>query len=323
MKKIVVIGLGNVGFTYVNVSVARGIEAEWVFIDKNKDLCDAHAHDFQDMVAVLPRNGSTFRAGTFADAKGADIAVVCASIPAGKDMSDRLALAGKNAELMKSFTEELKNAGFKGVFIVAANPCDVMAAAIHYAGNYPFKKVISAGTTLDSARMKKFIAQRFNIAADSVNVSVLGEHGGSAFVAWSQAKIGDINFKNILKTKRIKKDELDELEVKMKKEGFYIWERKGNTQFGIATSLYEITQAVLLNKRTVMNIGVKLPSSYKHSGVWISIPVIVGENGYEYLPTKPTLSDDEWAKFEKSSALLAKVHNETLNQIGIHTDIEE
>ncbi|QSF13745.1 L-lactate dehydrogenase [Mycoplasma sp. Mirounga ES2805-ORL] len=317
MKKIIVVGLGNVGFTYVTISVARGLQAEWIFVDKNQEVADAHAHDFQDMVALMPRNNSTFRTGTLADAKGADVVVIAASIPADKTFADRLALAGANAKLMGDFGQQLKDAGFKGVVIVPANPCDVMAAAVHYASGLPFKKVISTGTLLDSARFKKIIAQRFNVSADSVIGSILAEHGASAMANWSQVKVGDADIATLIKTKRISANELDEILEKTVKEGFYIFSRKGNTQFGIATSIFEITDAVINNKRQVMNVGVKLPGGYKNAGIYSSIPVIVGENGYEYLPSKPTMTKEEWAKFEESTAKLAKVHEDTLDKIGI------
>ncbi|WP_429990919.1 lactate/malate family dehydrogenase, partial [Mycoplasmopsis bovis] len=81
MKKIIVVGLGNVGFTYINTSVARGLEAEWVLVDKNVQIAEAHAHDFEDMVSLMPRNGSTFRQGTLLeDSKDADVVVITASI---------------------------------------------------------------------------------------------------------------------------------------------------------------------------------------------------------------------------------------------------
>lgn len=316
MRKIVVVGLGNVGFTYVNVCVSRGIQAEWIFVDKNEALAEAQAHDFEDMVSIMPRNNSTFRKGTLADAKGADIVMIAASIPA-KVLSDRLALAAENSKLMKSFAEQLKASGFKGTVIIPANPCDVMAAAFTYAGGYPAKKVISAGTVLDSARFRKFIAKRANVSPDSVQGYILGEHGASAMAVWSQVKIGDAKVGQLIEKGILKKSELPQILKDTIAEGFYIYSRKGNTCFGIGTSCYEITSAVLENKRIVMTIGVKLPAGYKNAGIYTSIPVIVGEDGYEYLPTKPEMSAEEWEQFEASTSALAKVHEDVLHSIGI------
>ncbi|VEU77867.1 lactate/malate family dehydrogenase [Mycoplasmopsis columbinasalis] len=321
MKKIVVIGLGNVGITFTTIAVTRGLEAEYVFIDKNENVCEAHAHDLQDMVALMPRNRSTFRKGTFADAKGADVAIITASIPM-KNLTDRLALAAENAKLMKHFGDELTKNGFTGVVVVASNPCDVMAAILPYASGIPHHRVISTGTLLDSARLKKFIGEKLNVAADTVQASVLGEHGASAMVAWSTMKIGDSNLQDLISAGVIKKDELDELLVRTVKEGLYIYNLKGNTQFGIGTSLYEITSAVVNDKRLVMNVGVKLPKEYKNAGIYTSIPVIVGKNGYEYLPSKVSFNKDELAAFEKSTTALAKVHKDTLGLIDVDVDFK-
>lgn len=315
MKKIIVVGLGNVGFTYVNISVARGIEAEWVFVDKNEDIALAHAIDFSDMVSILPRNGSKFRVGTLeSDGADADIVVVCASIPADKSFSDRLALAGANAKLMKNFGDTLKKVGFKGTVIVAANPCDVMAAVFHYASGLPAEKVISAGTILDSARLKKLVSHYFNVESDSVTLSMIAEHGASAVPVWSSAKVGETFIKDLPQfTEELK----EQLYVDSKKVAFEIFSRKGNTQFGIGTSLYEITAAILNNKRKIMTVGVKLPNDFKHPGIYFTIPVIVGENGYEYLKEKMSLTPEEWERFDKASEGFCKVHNDTLGQVGV------
>ncbi|MFL1038108.1 hypothetical protein ACJOMK_06645 [Mycoplasmopsis synoviae] len=56
MKKVIVIGMGNVGTTFVNIALARGLQANFVFVDKNEEICQAHVHDFQDMIAIMPRN---------------------------------------------------------------------------------------------------------------------------------------------------------------------------------------------------------------------------------------------------------------------------
>lgn len=315
MKKIIVIGLGNVGFTFVNVSVCRGLQAEWVFVDKSEEIAYAHAKDFSDMVSIMPRNGSTFRIGTLEeDGADADLVVVCASIPASKDFSDRLALAGANSKLMNSFGSTLKKVGFKGTVIVASNPCDVMAAVFHYASGLPAEKVISAGTILDSARLKKLISHHFNIQSDSVSISMIAEHGASAVPVWSTAKVGETFIKDLPQfTEEIK----EKLYEDSKKEAFEIFSRKGNTQFGIGTSLFEIADAVLNNKRSILTVGVKLPDTFKHPGIYFTIPVIVGENGYEYLKEKMSLTPQEWERFDTAAEKFAKVHNDTLSQVGV------
>ncbi|WP_192439157.1 lactate/malate family dehydrogenase [Mycoplasmopsis bovis] len=323
MKKIIVVGLGNVGFIYINTSVARGLEAEWVLVDKNVQIAEAHAHDFEDMVSLMPRNGSTFRPGTLLeDSKDADVVVITASIPADKTFSDRMALAGANAKLMQSFAKDLDAAGFKGIVVVAANPCDVMAAAVHYGSKIPANRVISAGTNLETGRLKKMLAAKFKTSPDAIRASVLGEHGATAMIAWSTVKVGETTLEGLVESGKITKEDYEEVLKQVIAEAFYIWSRKGNTQFGIATSLFEITKAILDNRRTVMNLGVKIPEGYKHAGIYVSIPVIIGENGYEYLPFKPSLTKEEWIKFEASTEAVAKVHTDILKSIGVDIKFE-
>lgn len=271
----------------------------------------------------MPRNGSTFRPGTLLeDSKDADVVVITASIPADKTFSDRMALAGANAKLMQSFAKDLDAAGFKGIVVVAANPCDVMAAAVHYGSKIPANRVISAGTNLETGRLKKMLAAKFKTSPDAIRASVLGEHGATAMIAWSTVKVGETTLEGLVESGKITKEDYEEVLKQVIAEAFYIWSRKGNTQFGIATSLFEITKAILDNRRTVMNLGVKIPEGYKHAGIYVSIPVIIGENGYEYLPFKPSLTKEEWTKFEASTEAVAKVHTDILKSIGVDIKFE-
>ena len=51
---------------------------------------------------------------------------------------------------------------------------------------------------LDTARLKSLISKEINVKPTDINVYVLGEHGNSQFVAWSNANIGLQKFRSIL-----------------------------------------------------------------------------------------------------------------------------
>ncbi|QSF13531.1 L-lactate dehydrogenase [Mycoplasma sp. Mirounga ES2805-ORL] len=312
MNKIVVIGLGNVGFTYINIALSKGVEAEWVLVDKNEDLCIAHAHDFEDMLSINPNNQSTFKVGNLLDAANADIVVITASIPRISGNADRIKLASENVKLMKTFADALKKADFKGIIIVPSNPCDVMAAAFHYLG-FPHEKVISTGTLLDTARLRKFIAKKYNVSPSLVKTSIVGEHGTSATPIWSTSTVDNKKLLDLIQDE----NELSELREKVINEGYYISSRKGNTQFGIGMSIYEITNAILNDTNQIINIGVKLPDNFKNRGIYSSIPVSVGKNGYKYLNNAMFMTDKELDLFNKSTLKMANVHSEILEIIGI------
>ncbi len=194
--------------------------------------------------------------------------------------------------------------------------------AVHYGSKIPANRVISAGTNLETGRLKKMLAAKFKTSPDAIRASVLGEHGATAMIAWSTVKVGETTLEGLVESGKITKEDYEEVLKQVIAEAFYIWSRKGNTQFGIATSLFEITKAILDNRRTVMNLGVKIPEGYKHAGIYVSIPVIIGENGYEYLPFKPSLTKEEWTKFEASTEAVAKVHTDILKSIGVDVKFE-
>lgn len=52
------------------------------------------------------------------------------------------------------------------------------------------QKVIGTGTTLDTARLRYLLGDYFNVDPKNVHAYVIGEHGDSEMVPWSQAFVG-------------------------------------------------------------------------------------------------------------------------------------
>ena len=99
-------------------------------------------------------------------------------------------LINKNSKIFKSIITEVMKNDFKGYFLVATNPLDIMTYITYkYSGMNP-NKVIGSGTSLDTARLRYLIGEKVNINPKSIHTYVIGEHGDSEFVLWSSALIG-------------------------------------------------------------------------------------------------------------------------------------
>ncbi|AXE60500.1 lactate dehydrogenase [[Mycoplasma] phocae] len=322
MTKIGIIGVGLVGSSYLYASLNKNIEADYVLIDKFMDYASAQARDLNDAACSMADNGSTFKAGNYEDLKDAQIVVITASVkPKEGVLKDRLELLIDNAKLIKEIGENLKRVGFSGVTIIASNPVDLMACIYQQVTKFEPCKVISSGTILETARMKKFLSEKINIKASSITGFVIGEHGARCLIPFSKIRIGLGSLKDWLANNTIDQKWLQNLNEKVKNEAFEIISGKGITNFGIGENLAILCQAILNDRQVILSLGVRLSEEYKHSGVYFGLPVILGKNGYRHLP-KIRLDEDEQKIFDQYSGEMKDTIFEVLKGLKIKPDFK-
>ena len=91
-------------------------------------------------------------------------------------------------DIMPQITHYTKDA----VIIMITNPLDVTTYCAAKCFDYPENRLFGTGTTLETLRFKRIIANHYNVDAKDVQGYMLGEHGNSAFPAWSLLNIGGI-----------------------------------------------------------------------------------------------------------------------------------
>lgn len=291
MKKVVVVGCGNVGMAYINNLVnTKGLINELVLIDTNREKILGEAMDLSHAAAVINSN-IKIKAGTYADCFTADIVVICA----GKNQDKgeiRLDLVRNNNEIIKSIVKDVMQSGFNGVFLVATNPVDVMSYAVQKYSGLPSGKIIGTGTLLDTERLKYLLSQKIHINTENIHAYVLGEHGDSSFAVWSKSTIGMVP---ILDT--VSKDDLDAIEYEVKHLAYKIIDYKKETSYGVANCLLKITKAILNDESIVLNVSSPV------DGIYIGLPSVINKDG-NIGTMKISLSEDEMEKFEHSKSVI-------------------
>ena len=249
MNKVIIIGCGNVGMSYAFSLLNQNTNVnELVLIDINKDRIVGEAMDLNHCLAFSPSK-IDIRVGDYTDCKDAKLIVIAAGANQNPGET-RMDLINKNSKIFKSIITEVMNNGFKGYFLVATNPLDIMTYITYkYSGMKP-NKVIGSGTSLDTARLRYIIGEKVNINPKSIHTYVIGEHGDSEFVLWSSALIGSEKIDKYLT--------LD-----------------GATYYGIAMCLTRITNAILNNENTIITI-----SSYdEENDIYFSTPSVINKDG--------------------------------------------
>ena len=273
-NKVVLIGCGNVGSSYAYAIINQRTKvSELVIIDTNKDKAIGDVMDLNHSLAFAPSK-LKIRVGDYSDVRDAKIVCITAGLNQ-KPGETRLNLISKNKEIIKDITTTVMDNGFNGVFLIATNPLDIMTSLVYkYAKlkNPDFKtnQVIGSGTSLDTSRLRYLIGDRLKINPNNVHAYVIGEHGDSEFVPWSNATVGLNPISNYLK-----EDELTEIYLDVRDSAYKIIERKGFTNFGIGVCLVKITNAILGDENTIITV-----SCYDDKyDVFISEPAIINKDG--------------------------------------------
>lgn len=269
MNKVIIIGCGNVGMSYAFSLLNQNTNVnELVLIDINKDRIVGEAMDLNHCLAFSPSK-IDIRVGDYTDCKDAKLIVIAAGANQNPGET-RMDLINKNSKIFKSIITEVMNNGFKGYFLVATNPLDIMTYITYkYSGMKP-NKVIGSGTSLDTARLRYIIGEKVNINPKSIHTYVIGEHGDSEFVLWSSALIGSEKIDKYLTL-----DEMNKIEDDVRNAAYEIIDRKGATYYWIAMCLTRITNAILNNENTIITI-----SSYdEENDIYFSTPSVINKDG--------------------------------------------
>lgn len=306
-RRVVIIGAGHVG-SHVGVSLAaQGICDEIVFIDTDSKKAVAQTEDLFDATAYFPHHVEVW-AGDYSALDDAEICVISAgSLPdfaAGEDRMDSLGLTMRE---IKPISKAIKERNYKGIIISISNPADVIARYIQSATGIPAERVVSTSTTLDSARLKKILARELRVDQKSITAYVMGEHGESQMVAWSQVLIGGRSLLSLMKERpeEYGRMNLKKMAGDARYGGWLVLEGKGSTEFGIGASAAELIKAILANERKILPISTMLNGEYGQNDVYASVPAALGREGVcEIIELE--LTEDELAEFAASCDAMRK-----------------
>ena len=311
-RKIVLVGTGFVGMSFAYSLLNQGGVNELVLVDVLKDKAEGEAMDLSHGLSCAPSR-INIKAGEYSECKDADIVVITAGI-AQKPGQTRLELATINAKIMKDITQNVIANGFKGIFIVASNPVDIMTYVVEKVSGFPKSRVIGSGTVLDTSRLRYILGEYLAVSSKNVHAYIMGEHGDSSFVPWTHCYIGCKKIQEVLDDKHIDKSVLDDIYKDVQQAAYEIINRKKATYYGIGLALTKLVKAILNDENEILPISTKLEGEYNHSGLFIGVPAIINSNGTrEILQLK--LTSEEQAKFDVSWNTLEATIRSTIDPI--------
>lgn len=303
MRKITIIGAGNVGATVAYALALEGVANEILIIDINTKKAEGEAIDI-GQGGLFFREDIRITSGDYEDAEDSDIVIITSGMTRKPGMT-RLDLAQVNVDILCDIAPKITKHAPNAIYLIISNPVDVLTYVFHKITSIPEKRIIGSGNSLDTARLRYWLADTFDISQQNVHAYVFGEHGDSSFVPWSQAAICTARVEDYYK--KLKGQEIDKAAVEeyVRKSGGEIIARKGATFYAVASAAVNICKIIFSGVDTALSVSTMMHGEYGVSDVCLSTISIVGQNGIRsQIPAQ--LTEEEEKRLQHSADCLKK-----------------
>lgn len=308
--KVGVIGCGFVGSTAAYAMALTNAVNELVLVDVNMNLARAQAEDILHATPfVTPLRIS---AAGYENLEGAEVVVLACGV-GQKPGETRLQLLERNVHIFESVVPNVLRYAHKAVLIVASNPVDMITHITAKIAGISPHRVIGSGTILDTARFRALLGENLDVSPHSVHAYVIGEHGDSEVLVWSNAMVGGIPLPEFAEQvgRPVTQEVKERIDDGVRRAAYRIIEGKGATYYGIGAGLSRIVNAIRDNEQVVLTVSALITDMDDFNGISFSLPRIVGGAGISST-FRPVLSDMEHKEIEKSIEIL----RESARQIG-------
>ena len=301
-RKITVIGAGNVGATIAYTLSLDDVASEIVLIDINKDKVEGEVMDivqgtsFREPISVI--------AGDYADAAGSDIVIITSGV-GRKPGQTRIDLAQTNVNILKSITPEIVKHAPNALYVIVANPVDVMTYVFTKISGLPESQIIGSGTILDTSRLRYDLSDHFKIAQNNIHAYVFGEHGDTSFIPWSLASVSgcDLDLYEELMMKKGNEPLNKEDTLKyVQKSGGEIIAKKGATFYAVSVSVMKILKKLTAAYDSFATVSSLMHGEYGVEDVCLSAMTVIGPEGVKgKVPVKLTAEEEEKMRFSANA----------------------
>jgi malate dehydrogenase len=294
-SKVTVVGAGMVGGTVAQL-LAQGDYADVVLVDIVEGLPQGKALDLMQAGPVLGYDTRLVGTNSYGETAGSDVVVITSGVARKPGMS-RDDLLKTNMGIVASVTEEIVATSPDAVIIVVSNPLDAMCHVAFDTAGFPRERVIGQAGVLDSARFRTFIALELDVSVEDVSAFVLGGHGDTMVPLSRYSTVAGIPITELIEGARLR-----QIEQRTADGGAEIVSllKTGSAYYAPASSVVEMVEAVVLDKKRILPTSVLLQGEYAIDGLYVGVPVKLGSNGMEQI-IEISLTDDEQAALRRSA----------------------
>jgi malate dehydrogenase len=301
LKKITVVGAGNVGAATALKAAEKELAEEIILIDVLSGLPQGKALDLWESSPVESFDSRVTGTNDYKDTAGSNLVIITAGLPRKPGMSrDDLLIA--NRDIVKNVTENIVNYSPQSIIIVISNPLDAMTYVALKVSGFEKHRVLGMAGILDSARLRHFISEELNVSVKDVQALVLGGHGDSMVPLIRYTTISGIPISEFIGEKKLQK-----LIERTSNGGIEIVNllKTGGAYYAPAASVIEMADAIAYNRNRILPCSAWLEGEYGLNNVYCGVPVMLGKNGIEKI-VELNLNENELADLKKSAAGVAE-----------------
>ena len=298
-KKISLIGAGQIGGTLAHLIALKEL-GDVVLFDVAEGLAKGKALDIAQSSGVSGFNISLTGTNNYEDIKNSDVIIITAGVPRKPGMS-RDDLLGINLKIIKQVAQGVKNNSPNAFVICITNPLDVIVMAFQRYSLLPTSKVVGMAGILDSSRYKYFLSKELKEPVKNIETLVLGGHGDTMVPMLNHTLINKKPLGDLIKSKKISKEKVDEIINKTRKGGAEIVKllEKGSAFYAPAASGVEMAESYLKNLKKTLPCAAYLKGEYGFKDLYAGVPVVIGAQGVEKV-LEIKLDTNEKKNFETS-----------------------
>ncbi len=302
MKRITVIGAGNVGATVASVVAEKDIVNEVVLVDVREGVAEGKALDMWQMAPINHYNtriiGTTNK---YERTANSDIIVITSGMPRKPGMS-RDDLIATNAKIVKNVVEQAIEYSPDAIIIVVVNPLDVMTYAAYKTAKKHSSKVFGMAGILDTARYRAFLADELDVSPNDIHALLLGGHGDTMVPLPRYTTVSGIPITEILPKERI-----DAIVERTKMGGGELVRLMGTSAwYAPGTAAAQMCEAVINDSNSIVPVCTLLDGEYDQKNVFLGVPVKLGAGGIKKI-VELKLTEEEMALLDNSAQSVKKV----------------
>jgi len=298
-NKISLVGSGQIGGTLALLAGLKNL-GDVVLFDIAKGVPQGKGLDIAQASTIEGFDSKVTGANSYAALKGSDVVIVTAGVPRKPGMS-RDDLLGINNSVMHAVGKGIKKYCPKAFVICITNPLDVMVHQLRKACGLPFNRVVGMAGVLDSARLRLFLAQEFDVSVEDVTAFVLGGHGDSMVPLVRYSTVAGIPVPDLIKMGWTTKKRIEAIVDRTANGGGEIVQLlgTGSAFYAPASSAIAMAESYILDKKRVLPCAAYVKGSYGLDGLYVGVPVVIGSKGVERI-IDIKLNADERKKFRRS-----------------------
>jgi len=309
MKKISLIGAGQIGGTLAHLIGLKELVHEVVLFDVARGIAKGKALDIAQSSSVDGFNVKFSGTDNYEDIKNSDVVIITAGVPRKPGMS-RDDLLGINLKIIKQVSEGIKQYAPNAFTICITNPLDVMVMALQKYSSLPTNKVVGMAGILDTSRFKLFLSLELNVPVKEIEAMVMGGHGDTMVPLPRFTKVSNKPLLDLVKEGKISLERLESINQRTRDGGAEIikYLEKSSAFYAPAASAIEMASSYLNDKKKLLPCAAYLSGEYGIKGLYAGVPVIIGKNGVEKIENV-NLDDKEKKEFMNSISAVKNLWN--------------